>query len=289
MAADPGSSKVKVAWQDTIWHQWAEKNPDWVSPIEPFRVIGNIYYVGSEGIGAYLISSDAGHIVLDGGLPQNAKQIAHSVEALGFSLSDVKYLINSHAHFDHSGGLQELKEKTGAKVIASEGDAVWLENGLYPGAEDGLYNSIPVKVDRLIEDGGQLQVGSTTLSAHITPGHTPGCTSWQMDAADEDQVFRVLFFCGAAVAGNRLFPEPQYPGIVNDYRSTLQAIQEWEVDVFLSNHPFYFDMLEKRAAQLAGNQRAFVDSREFGAAAAEMLIDFEIKLANQKRKAENTK
>ena len=275
----------KDIWQDTVWHQWGQSNPDWLESIAPFRVIGNIYYVGTQGIGAYLIQSDQGHILLDGGLPQNAKQIAANIDLLGFDLADVKYLINSHAHFDHSGGLSELKKLTGADLIASKLDSTWLQNGRYPGSEDSRYNSVPVAVERIIQDGEELKLGANTLTAHITPGHSPGCTSWQSDALEGQVSYRVVFFCGAAVAGNRLFPEPQYAGIIEDYQSTLATIKDWKIDVYLSNHPFYFNLKKKRAAQLSGDSLAFVDSKEFALAAKTMQRDFVAKLAQQKNDA----
>ena len=272
-------------WQDTVWYQWEQSNPDWIEPITPFRIIGNIYYVGTKGIGAYLVQTDQGHIVLDGGLPQNAKQIADNITSLGFDLADVKYLINSHAHFDHSGGLSELKKLTGAKVVASEADAIWLENSLYPGSEDPKYKSVPVSVDQIIENGEKLNLGSSQLIAQITPGHTPGCTSWHSDVVEDQVSYAVVFFCGVAVAGNRLSPQPQYPGIIEDYQATLAAIKDWKIDVYLSNHPFYFNLKKKRAAQLDGDALAFVDSDEFALAAKAMQHDFEVKLADQKQKA----
>ena len=275
-------------WQDTVWHQWGQSNPGWLEPIGPFRIIGNIYYVGTQGIGAYLIRSEQGHILLDGGLPQNAKQIIANIVSLGFELAQVKYLINSHAHFDHSGGLSELKRLTGAKLIASKPDAAWLENGLYPGSDEPSFYCVPVVVDQIIQNGEDLKLGENTLTAHITPGHSPGCTSWQSDALEEQVSYRVVFFCGAAVAGNQLFPKPQYLGIIQDYQTTLTTIKDWKIDVYLSNHPFYFNFKEKRAAQLRGNSLAFVDSKEFALAAKTMQKDFEVNLAQQIQDAKPT-
>jgi metallo-beta-lactamase class B len=279
------TSHCVQTWANTVWHQWRQSNPDWLEPIIPFRIIGNIYYVGTQGIGAYLIRSDHGHIVLDGGLPQNARQIADNIVSLGFELSDVKYLINSHAHFDHSGGLNEPKTLTGAKLIASKLDRTWLESGRYPGSENSNYNSVPVVVERIIENGEGLKLGANTLTAHLTPGHSSGCTSWQSDALEGKVSYRVVFFCGAAVAANRLFPEPQYSGIIKAYEATFARIKDWEIDVYLSNHPFYFNLNYKRAAQLDGDSLAFVDSKEFALAAKAMQNDFSAKLALQKLNA----
>lgn len=285
IAAPETGSDEKDIWKDTVWHQWGQSNPDWIEPITPFRIIGNIYYIGTQGIGSYLIQSEQGHIVLDGGLPQNAEQIAANIVSLGFKLGDVKHLINSHAHFDHSGGLNQLKQLTGAKLTASKQDAVWLENGEYPGSENRDYMSVPVAVDRIIGSEEKLKLGSSELTAHLTPGHSPGCTSWRTEVMQDQINYSVVFFCGASVAANRLFPKPQHPGIIEDYRATFATIKDWQIDVYLSNHPFYLNLNKKRAAQLSGDPLAFVDSTEFNLAVTGMQADFEKKLAKQKQNA----
>jgi metallo-beta-lactamase class B len=152
---------------------------NWSKPIRPYRVVGNIYYVGSEGLSAWLISSSEGHVLLDSGpSPAGAKLIEANIQALGFKLSDVKVLINSHAHFDHAGGLAQLKADTGAKVWASRPDEPALKKGQHFGDNDnGLTPFAPVKVDKGFGDGTRLKLGEITLIAHLTPGHTIGCTT----------------------------------------------------------------------------------------------------------------
>ncbi|PHR91325.1 MAG: subclass B3 metallo-beta-lactamase [Robiginitomaculum sp.] len=245
------------------WDQWGVSNPSWVEDMTPYKMIGNIHYVGTKGIASFLITSDKGHVLIDGGLPQNAQLIADNIKALGFDLRDVKILLNSHAHFDHSGGLAALKTKSGARLIASEGDRSALEGGFYLGAEDILrYTAPPVSVDQIIGDGETVQLGNITLTASITPGHTRGCTSWGMRVTEQNVSYDALFFCSATVAGNRLNP-PQYEGIVEDYRKTFQKTRDWRPDVFFSNHPSFFDMDAKRTAQLNGNTLAFIDRKGF--------------------------
>lgn len=249
--------------QNTPWDQWSISNPTWVEPVEPFRVIGNIYFVGSRGLSSFLITSSKGHILIDGGLPQNANLIAHNIKSLSFDINDVKVLLNSHAHFDHSGGLKALKDMSGARLIASEGDRSALEGGFYLGFENNKNYAAPsVKVDRIIRDKETLHVGDISLTATLTPGHTRGCTSWSMTAMEQNTPYEVLFFCGASVAANSLVPA-QYDGIVDDYRRTFEKTRAWRPDVLLVNHPFYFNMDEKRADQVAGNPLAFVDLNEF--------------------------
>jgi metallo-beta-lactamase class B len=257
---------------------WAQSNPGWVEPVEPFRIEDGVYFVGMRGLSSFLITTAEGHFLLDGGLPENAEVIARNIEALGFSLRDIKYLLNSHAHFDHSGGLAALKEMTGATMVASESDRWALENGLVPGSEDEpSFAAPPVKVDRTIADGEALVLGEVALTARLTPGHTSGCTSWAMTAGGRD----ILFFCSATVAANRLAGPPQYKGIVADYRATFAKSRDWRPDIFLANHPEFFSMDERRERQRAGDDYAFVDAEAFPALMEKLEASFERSLAEQ--------
>lgn len=258
--------------------KWARSNPNWVEAIAPFRIAEGVYYVGSLGLSSFLITTPEGHFLLDGGVPENAPMIAANIKALGFDIRDVKYLLNSHAHFDHSGGLAALKELSGALMIASEGDRPALEGGFYLGSEeDHDLDSPPVKVDRIIGDEETLSFGGVMLMAHLTPGHTRGCTSWTMEAGGRG----VLFFCSATVAANRLADPPQYAGIVEDYRSTFARTRDWRPDIFLANHAFFFDMEARRARLLAGDEDAFVDTEAFPKLIAALEAAFEKALAAQ--------
>lgn len=264
---------------------WAASNPDWVEPYEPFRVIGNIHFVGPRGLGAWLITGDDGHILLDAGLPENAPLIARNIESLGFRVADVKILLNSHAHFDHSGGLAAMKRLTGARLLASAGDRSALEDGVYLGSEDDSASGAPpVTVDGIVADGETVRLGSIAITARLTPGHTRGCTSWTMTADEAGSRHDVLFFCSATVAANRLVDAvkgPQYAGIVDDYRLTFTKTRDWRPDVFLSNHPSVFRMEAKRERQKAGDALAFVDRAGFPAMMARRARDFERRLAEQ--------
>lgn len=257
---------------------WAASNPAWVEPIEPFLVEVGVYYVGTRGLASFLITTDEGHFLLDGGLPENAKIIASNIEALGFRLRDVKFLLNSHAHFDHSGGLAALKKITGATLVATEQDRSALEGGFYLGSEDDdSLRAPPTPVDRTIADGEALVLGDVALTARLTPGHTPGCTSWTMTAGGHD----ILFFCSATVAANRLVNPPQYQGIVDDYRETFRKTRDWRPDILLANHPEFFKMTERRARQLDGDETAFVDADAFPMLMKKLEADFEGALAKQ--------
>lgn len=261
---------------------WAAAKPDWIEPIAPFRITGEVYYVGTRGLASYLIATQEGHFLIDGGLPENASLIAENIRSLGFDVKDVKYLLNSHAHFDHSGGLAALKKLSGAMMISSEGDRWALENGLVPGSEDDPnFAAPPVKVDRTIGDGENLTLGGATLTAHLTPGHTKGCTSWTMNSGGKG----ILFFCSATVANNRLSGPPQYEGIIGDYRKTFAGTKTWRPDIFLANHPEFFAMDEKRARQIDGDENAYVDPDEFPAMMTTLEAAFEKALVEQTAKA----
>lgn len=257
---------------------WAASNPTWVEAFEPFEIADGVYFVGTKGLSSFLITTPEGHFLLDGGLPENAAGIARNIEALGFSVRDVKYLLNSHAHLDHSGGLAALKKKTGARLVASEGDRAALEGGFYLGSEgDDNLDAPPVAVDQTIADGEALILGGVALTARLTPGHTRGCTSWTMTAGDRD----VLFFCSATVAANRLVDPPQYEGIVDDYRATFEKTRGWRPDIFLTNHPELFGLEERRARQRAGDENAFIDRDAFPALMEKLEAAFEKALAEQ--------
>lgn len=263
--------------------KWAKANPDWVEAIEPFKVVDNIYYVGTRGIASFLLTSDQGHVLIDGGMPQNAGLIANSIKSLGFGIRDVKILLNSHAHFDHSGGLAELKELSGATMAASVQDKEALETGLYAGSDNPSYSAPPVKVDKTIEDGESITLSTIKLTANLMPGHSPGCTSWSTKATHQGESYQVLFFCSATVAGNRLVGPPQYPGIVADYRHTFKKSKTMTVDILLANHPFFSELHDKRKRVLGGETDAFIDAEEFSQLMQRLEADFERKLTQQRK------
>lgn len=248
---------------------WAEAQPHWAAPFEPFRIIGNIYYVGTEGLAVYLIVGEKEHVLIDGGLAGHEQIIIDNVAKLGFDIKDVYLLLNTHAHFDHSGGLAALKEAARAKLVASEGDVSALEGGFYLGFEDNVdYSAPPVGVDHEIDDrsldygGWSVEGNGYALSASLTPGHSRGCTSWRTIVEEAGEIYDVLIICSVTVAANKLVPE-QYPGIVDDYRETFEKTKDWEPDVFLANHPEVFHMRETREKQKAGDPLAFVNRGAF--------------------------
>ena len=243
-----------------LWRSWNQ-------PVEPFRIIDTIHYVGANDIASYLITTPEGHILLDGGFPETAAIIRDSISKLGFRLEDVKLLINSHAHFDHSGGLAELAEASGARVVISAPDADAIESGgktdFFLGQTEAAHFP-PLKVDRRIRDREQVRQGPVTLTAHVTAGHTPGCTSWAMQVEGEGGPLDVVFVCSTSVLPDyRLLERPSYEGIRADFEATFARLKSLPCDVFLAPHTRFFKMDDKLARRKAGGANPFIDPASY--------------------------
>jgi metallo-beta-lactamase class B len=199
----------------------------------------------------------------------------------------VKILINTHAHFDHAGGLAQLKADTGAKVWASRPDEPALEKGQHFGDNDnGLTPFAPVKVDKGFGDGQKLKLGETTLVAHLTPGHTIGCTTWTTQVVERGQPLNVTFPCSASVAGNVLVGNKTYRSIVADYRATFTRLAALPTDVMLPSHEEQGRLLDKRRKMLAGDTKAFIDPTELPTYVEASRKAFETELARQQKAAQ---
>jgi metallo-beta-lactamase class B len=256
---------------------------NWNAPTEPFRVIGNVYYVGTAGLASYLLTGPSGHVLIDTVMPEATSQIKANVEKLGFKVADIKLLLNTHAHIDHTGGFAELKKETGAELVAGERDKPLLEAGHYPGAESETALHFPAaKVDRAVKDGDVVTLGPIRLKAHATPGHSPGCTTWTTNVEEAGREHGVIFFCSATVALNRLVPNPTYPGIVADYERTFATAPGIPGDVLLAPHPEMYGMPAKRAQIASGGPNPFVVPGEFQTYLAKLKSDFEAALAKQR-------
>lgn len=254
----------------------------WNEPVKPFRIIGNVYYVGVSGVTSFLITTPQGHILLDGGFPETAPRIEKNIAALGFRIQDVKVLLNSHAHYDHCGGLAELKRLSRAQMVASRSDAEVLESGGRVSFE-GWKNSgfPPVKVDRVIADGETVPLGDVTLTAVLTPGHTKGCTTWTMPVTDSGKTYHVVFYCSTTVPGYQLVNNPKYPQIVSDYERSFAKLRQLPCDVFLAPHGGFFHLDEKRARMGNGRANPFIDSAEFRTFLEQSERDFDRELKKQ--------
>jgi metallo-beta-lactamase class B len=215
----------------------------WRHPVKPFHIVGNLYYVGSADLTSYLFVTPKGNILLDTGVPENVPQIKANVQKLGFRIQDIKILLNSHAHFDHAGGLAEMKKLTGATFVASAGDTPELERG---GKDDfafgNRYNYPPVKVDRIIQDGEKVELGGTILTAHITPGHTRGCTTWTTEISDSNKTYHVVFVCSVTFPGYKLVENPKNPNLIQQYQRAFKVLRSLPCDIFLASHGSFFDL-----------------------------------------------
>jgi metallo-beta-lactamase class B len=221
------------------------------APVPPRHLGGNLYYVGSAGVSSWLITTPAGHLLVDTGFDDTVPVIQRGVEQLGFKLTDIKFVLSSHAHIDHTGGHARMKQLTGAQVVASAEDARLLESG---GADDFLpwpketLAYAPVKVDRVIADGEKITLGGTTLVANLTPGHTRGATTWTMELAEGGRTYHVVFFSSATVNdGVRLLRNEQFPGIAAAFAASFARWETLPCDIFLAPHGGQFAMADKFA------------------------------------------
>src|ERR1051325_354339 len=198
--------------------------------VAPFHIAGTVYYVGAADITSYLITTPKGHIVIDGGLAETAPMILANIRKLGFDPHDVRIILNSHAHTDHAGGIAELRRAAGAKFLASAPEAAQLARG---GLDDPQFGNRfpfpPAPPDQLLRDNQRITLGGTTLTAHITAGHTRGCTTWTMRTAGRD----VVFLCSiSAPSDYRLVGNPQWPDAVRDYRRSFATLRALPCDIF---------------------------------------------------------
>ena len=254
-------------------------------PHKPYRIADGLYYVGTQGIGVYMIETHDGLIVLDSGTEKGVDLVEANIQALGFKLSDVHILLETHAHWDHVGGMAKLKRDTGATFIASAGDRYGLENGVHVGENHYGGGTFPaVTVDRVINDEDKVKLGGVTLTAHLTPGHTRGDTSWTMDVKDHGVKHSVIFYGSTTVAGNVLVGNNAYPNIVADYHLAFTHLKTLKADILLGNHPEFADQEAKYQAQLSGKTDAFVDPKALPELVKKSEADFGVALAKEQTK-----
>lgn len=260
---------------------FSKERLEWNKPQKPFHIIGNLYYVGMAGVAVFLVKTDDGLIVTDGGLPESAPVIEKNIQALGFKLKDVKILLNSHAHFDHSGGLPRLKKDTGAKLAAGAADKPFLESGHITFGPSSQIDTIPVHVDQPVKDGDKVSLGDVTLTAHATPGHTKGCTTWTMPLTEGGKTYKVMFFCSISVAGNPLIGNTAYPNIQDDYKASFKRLNAMQADIFLAPHGGQFDLDAKLAKMKPGAPNPFIDPGELHRFLAKARSDYDAELTRQ--------
>jgi metallo-beta-lactamase class B len=263
-----------------------QTSPDWLEPFPPFKIADNVYYVGSRGLANYLITTRDGHILINTDLDANVPLIRASVERLGFKVSDIKILLLNQSHWDHAAGSAALKQLTGAQLMVMDRDVPVVESG---GRRDFHYGGdpsthfAPAKVDRALRDGERVALGDAVLTAHLTPGHTKGCTTWSLDAVVEGKRRRIVIIGGTAVnPGFKLFDNAEYPDIVADYERTFRVLKSLPAEIPLGAHGSYFDMDAKYQRLLKGEKTAFVDPNGYKKAIASAERAFLNERAKQK-------
>jgi metallo-beta-lactamase class B len=265
----------------------ASNNPrDWTEPFPPFKIAGNIYYVGSRGLANYLITTPQGHILINSDLEANVPLIRTSIEQLGFKISDVKILLINQAHWDHDAGSAAIKKLTGAQYMVMDADVSVVESG---GKADFNYGADasthvpPVKVDRVLHDGDEIRLGNTTVVAHLTPGHTKGCTTFTMKVEEGGKTLNAVIIGGTSVnSGFKLTGNTAYPQIAEDYARTFKVLKSLPVDIPLGAHGQYFELETKYARFAKGEKTAFIDPAGYQKYVADAERAFLAELTKQK-------
>jgi metallo-beta-lactamase class B len=251
----------------------AQTNPDWHRAIPGFKIAGNLYYVGTADLAVYLIATPQGNILINGNFKQDVPAIRKSIEGLGFKYADTKILLISHAHGDHDEGIGLIKSDTGARLMVMDADVAAVESTAAgrPGA----------KVDRILHDRDTVELGGSTLTARLTPGHTPGCTTWMMPVAEGGRTLNAVIVGSPNVnAGYVLVNNRTYPQIASDYVRTFALLKTTSADLFLGAHGAYFNLKDK-LPRMGGAVNPFIDSAGYRAYVAEREQAFEKELTKQ--------
>lgn len=262
----------------------AAAGPDtWNQPFPAHKVAGSVYYVGTADLACFLIATPQGHILINSGLAGSTPLIRKSVEDLGFKFADIKLLLTTQAHFDHTAALAEIQKLTGAKVAATAPDAPLLEDG---GTSDYLfgarYRFAPVKVDRILKDGETIDMGGTKLTVHLTPGHTKGSATYTLNAVELGRTYHVVIAnMGSINPGTKLVDNPKYPQIASDYAHGFEVQKALPCDIWVASHASQYDLKKKYRPQY--DVSAFVDPQGYMAAVALYEAEFHKQLAEQQR------
>ena len=267
----------------------AQANPEWTEPFPPFRIADNLYYVGSKGLANYLVTTPQGNILINSDLEANVPLIEASIEKLGFKFKDTRILLISHAHWDHDAGSAMIIEKTGAKYMVMDADVPVVESGgktdfAYGNSPDNLYR--PAKVDRTLHDGDEVKLGGAVLVAHLTAGHTKGCTTWTMQVTDRGKTYNVVILGSPNVnPGYKLVHNSAYPQIAEDYERMWRVLKSLPCDIFLGAHGNYFGLDEKYPRRKEGGANPFVDPDGYKRFITQKEEEFRAELARQKAAA----
>jgi metallo-beta-lactamase class B len=265
---------------------FAQADPEWTEPFPPFHIAGNLYYVGSKGLANYLVTTPQGNILINSDLEANVPMIEASIEKLGFKFKDTKILLISHAHWDHDAGSAKIKEMTGASYMVMGADVPVVESG---GKMDFQYGNNPSflyppsKVDRVLHDGDEVRLGGAVLVAHLTPGHTKGCTTWTMKVTEGGKTYDVVIIGSPNVnPGYKLIQNNNYPQIAEDYERMWRVLKSLPCDIFLGAHGGYFGLEEKYPLMKDGGANPFIDPGGYRKYVAEKEQDFRSELTKQR-------
>lgn len=251
----------------------------WNQPQKPFSLFGNSYYVGVRGLSSVLITSPSGHVLIDGALPESAPRIVESITALGFRIQDVRYILNSHAHDDHSGGIAELQRLSGATVLAAPLGAKVLETGvaLPQDPQKGEMWDMPKVVNvRAVKDGEVIRLPGLAITAHHTPGHTPGGASWTWTSCEGDKCANMVFADSVSLVSADGYQFSKHPEVVAQFKRTATVIEKLKCDVLVSAHPEFSGLWERLAKQPELGNAAFIEKgacREYAAMGREFIAE----------------
>lgn len=256
------------------------------NPFPPFRIAGNLYYVGTDDLASYLVVTPKGNILINSDLEAHVPMIKKSIEQLGFKFSDTKILLISHAHLDHAAGSQLIKQETNATYMVMAEDVPDIESG---GKSDFHYANDPsmyfptTKVDKILHNGDEVKLGGTVLMAHLSAGHTKGCTTWSMQVMEHGKPYEVVIVGSLNVnPGYKLINNATYPHIAKDYKQAIKALKSLRCDIFLGAHAMYFDLNKKYALLNQNATNPFIDPEGYKKHIAQKEHEFYIELQKQK-------
>lgn len=261
-------------------------DPAWIAPQKPFRIYGNTWYVGPHGLGVFLVTARTGDVLIDGGVPGHEPLVEANIRDLGINLHDIKWILNSHAHCDHAGGIAQLAHDTGAQVIASVADVPLLERGGHDDPEYGdRFPFPPVHVTRTASDGESLHLGELVLTAHSTPGHTQGNMTWTWTSCEARRCLHMVDVGSLSAPDYPLIGNPKYPDIVKDYDRSFALVAALPCEIPLAPHPDMVDFWERMAKREQGDADALMDPAGCRAYAQDARANFEAQLAKQREDA----
>jgi metallo-beta-lactamase class B len=269
----------------TVQHGVPISMTSWNRPFEPFRVAGNIHYVGTNSMALFLLTTRSGHILIDSGFEDNVPRLRRNIESLGFRFEDIKIVLSSHAHIDHVQAHELVRRLTHARVFASAEDAAVIRSGgKHEWAYGDAFSWPPCPVDVIVKDGDRVELGGTTLVARLTPGHTRGATTWTTRVEEDGRPLSVVFFPSANVPpGAHLVGNPDYPRAVSDFEHSFAVWKSLPCDLFLGAHGEFFDVESKRKRQKDGvRPNPFIDPSGYKRTIAEAEQAFKGALASER-------